>query len=80
MKIWIFYLKNYKAFQHILTLVIAFGIFRIGGINLFQADLKILPLQLFLIIVCYPLTVFILKALDFETSINKEKKARGIED
>ena len=78
MKIWIFYLKNYKAFHHILTLAIFAGVFCIGGINLITADLKMLPLQLLIIAICYPISNFLLKYCDLEKSINKEKKARGI--
>lgn len=79
MKIWIFYLKNYKGIHHIWTLILFAGVFLLGGINLFTAELKMLPLQLFLLVICYPLSNFLLKAFDFETSINKEKKARGVE-
>jgi len=78
MKIWIFYLKNYKAVHHIMMMFIFLGVFTIGGINLLTIDLKMLPLQLLLIIICYPITNFLLKFIDLESSIEKEKKERGI--
>lgn len=78
MKIWIFYLKNYKVIHHIMMMFIFLGVFTIGGINLLTIDLKMLPLQLLLIIICYPITNFLLKFIDLESSIEKEKKERGI--
>jgi hypothetical protein len=78
MKIWIFYLKNYKAFHHILTIVIFAGVFYIGGLNLITTDSKMLPLQLLIIVICYPLSNFMIKYCNLEKSINTEKKARGI--
>lgn len=78
MKIWIFYLKNYKAVHHIMMMLIFLGVFTIGGINLLTIDIEMLPLQLLLIIICYPITNFLMKFIDLESSIEKEKKARGI--
>ena len=78
MKIWIFYLKNYKVIHHIMMMFIFLGVFTIGGINLLTIDLKMLPLQLLLIIICYPITNFLIRYVDLESSIEKEKKERGI--
>lgn len=61
-----------------MMMLIFLGVFTIGGINLLTIDIEMLPLQLLLIIICYPITNFLMKFIDLESSIEKEKKARGI--
>jgi hypothetical protein len=78
MKIWIFYLKNYRVIHHFFMMFTFIVVFKIGGINLLIIDIKMLPLQLFLLIICYPITNFLIKYCDLESSIEKEKKERGI--
>ena len=78
MKIWIFYLKNYRVVHHIMQMATFIGVFTIGGINLLTIDPKMLPLQLFLLAICYPITNFLIRYVDLESSIEKEKKERGI--
>jgi hypothetical protein len=57
---------------------IFWGVFAIGGINLLSLELKMLPLQLLIIIICYPIANFLIRYVDLESSIEKEKKERGI--
>ena len=78
MKIWIFYLKNFKAVQHILTLTVFITVFHIGRIELITSELKMLPLQLFILAICYPVTNFVLRTTEMEKAIIVEKERLGI--
>lgn len=78
MYIWILYLKNYIVVQHILTLIIFYIIFYLGNINLAILEFKILPLQLFILLVCYLSTHYIILTDKFKQVIEKEKINKGI--
>lgn len=71
--IYLFYLKNYKAFMHLAQLSICVFVFYISGHKeIIDFTGKGLWIQLFLITSSYFLVEFILKKLEFKKEVEKE--------
>lgn len=71
--IYLFYLKNYKAFMHLVQLAICVFVFYISGHKeIIDFTGKGLWIQLFLIISNYFLVEFILNRLEFKKEVEKE--------
>lgn len=64
------FLSNYKLVFHLYQFVIFFVVFYIGGINLFTNPL----IALFVLLVNYPVSNFLLKVSGIEDLVKKEKE------
>ena len=77
MKVFNFYLRNYQVVHHIFTLL-AFGmVFWIGGLNLLDPK-NFLIYSIPMLVICYVVTIMVLKITGLGESIEKEKNSRGI--
>jgi hypothetical protein len=71
--------KHYKGILQIITLVLFFTIFSIGGFNLFTLDVNVLPVQILILLLNYPVTIFCLKFTNIENLVTEYKKQNGME-
>jgi hypothetical protein len=63
-------INNYKTIFHLYQFFIFFIVFYIGGINLFTNPL----IGLFILLVNFPISNFLLKATGIEELVKKEKE------
>jgi hypothetical protein len=73
------FVKNYKAILQIPALAIFVGVFYIGGMNLLSIDVNVLPVQILILLVNYPVTIFAIKCTNLEQEIVKYKQEHGME-
>ena len=64
------FLSNYKLVFHLFQLLIFFVVFLVGGVNLFTNPLT----ALFVLIVNYPVSNFLLKFSGIADFVKKEKE------
>ena len=64
------FLSNYKLVFHLFQLLLFFVVFLVGGVNLFTNPLT----ALFVLIVNYPVSNFLLKVSGIEDLVKKEKE------
>jgi len=65
------FVKFYEPILHGMCLIIFVGIFYIGGINLVTLDSSVLPLQILVLALNYPVMKFALKQSDLEKIISE---------
>ncbi len=67
-----FYIKYYRVIHHIISLIIFWFVFLVGGINLL--DVQNFMLTLFIIAINYPISNWCIKKSGIEEMIEEEKR------